>query len=278
MKLAIIILSGDTPEILFKCLNGIRSNVLVEYKIYLAYNGKCSVTEAQILTFLKNHFPTENYKVVHYGFYNFAALNNDIIRNHLDPRTEYLLFCNNDVIVSGECVNEMVYLMHSSPVPLGTIGCRLLFENRRIQHDGQIILLFRDGSFKGVTHLNLGRDPNDVTYASGRFVVGNTFALCLCRLDAFMAVGCLNEKYDTCFEDVEINLRLLQGGYRNMVLPSTFWAFHLESYSRNQTEGKNKILSSDVSRLVKFFEGQFMNGTELLYVTDTMPSNKHLQP
>jgi GT2 family glycosyltransferase len=271
MKLAIIILSGDTPQILFNCLNGIRENVLVEYKLYLAYNGKSPEVEADIHSFLQSKFPAGMYKVVKYGFYNFAVLNNDIVKNHLDPETEFLLFCNNDVIVAGECVNEMVSLMMSSPVPLGTIGCRLVYENGKIQHDGQLLILWRDGTFRYVTHVNIGQNPDEISYTASRFVIGNTFALCLCRLDAFIAVGCLNEGYNACYEDVEINLRLLQAGYRNVILPSMLWAFHLESYSRNLSEQKNKILTVDAVRLIRFVDDQFMNGKALLHITDAMP-------
>jgi len=272
MKLAIIILSGDTFEILSKCLLGIKENVLVEYKIYLGYNGKSAEVEQQIRTFLEAHFSARHFKIIKYSFYNFAILNNDIARNHLDPETAYLLFCNNDVILHGDCVNEMVYCMTNFPTKLGTIGCRLLFDNGRIQHDGQIIYTCKNGLFRKVTHINLHVFPQGLDYPEPRQVIGNTFALCLSALETFKAVGGLNEKYVRCFEDVEYNLRCLQAGFKNVILPSRFWAYHLESYSRKK-ESEEGVDDRDVSKLVSFFQFKFMNGKELIVLSDDISRN-----
>jgi GT2 family glycosyltransferase len=274
MKLAIIILSGDTPDILFKCLRGVRANVLVEYKIYLAYNGKSAEIEAQIRHFFKCHFPPEHYKIVKYDFYNFAILNNDIVRNHLDAGTEYLLFCNNDVVVTGECVNEMVYLMSTSREPLGTIGCRLLFENGRIQHDGQMVYVWSDFSLRGLTHINLGSNPDEIIYPDTRRVLGNTFALCLCKLHLFQLVGGLNEEYQVCLEDVEFNLSCLQKGYKNVILPSNLYAHHFESFSRKQTAEKGGVTAVDSAVFRRFFNGSFMNGKDLVVLTKEKQTNR----
>jgi hypothetical protein len=271
MSLAVIILTGDTPDILFRCLLGIKGNVFVDYKIYLAYNGQSAELESQIYHFLESHFSADQFKIIKYNFYNFAILNNDIIKNHLDNDTEYLLFCNNDVIIDGNCVNEMVSLISVAKQRIGTIGCRLLYENGLIQHDGQCIILWKNSTFRGVSHLNIGVRPENVDYLDYRPVIGNTFALCLCRLDAFRAVGGLNEAYQVCLEDVELNLKFLQKGYKNVILPSKFHALHLESYSRERTPHKKTILPSDYLLLIHFFNAQFMNGQNLLLRTGDMP-------
>ena len=272
MKLAIIILSGDTPEILFRCLLGIKENVLVEYKIYLAYNGKSPEVEQEIRSFLESHFGGERYKVVKYGFYNFAVLNNDIVRNHLDPEAEFLLFCNNDVIISGDCVNEMVYCAAASPLPLGTLGCRLLFEDGTIQHDGQVFYASKEGRFRWVTHINMGADSAGLHNPEPRLVIGNTFALCLSKREVFDSVGGLNEGYAQCFEDVEYNLRCLQQGFSNIVMPSHIWAYHLESYSRKKEATDKLVQAEDTARLMRYFEKKFMNGKNLICYTEDLPS------
>lgn len=270
MKLAIIILSGDTFEILSRCLIGIKENVLVEYKIYLGYNGKSPDVEHQIRKFLDAHFSPQQFKIIKYSFYNFAVLNNDIVRNHLDPKTGHLLFCNNDVIIPGDCVNEMVYFMTSFPEKLGTVGCRLLFDNGFIQHDGQVLFTWKNGLFRGVTHINFKRPVQGLDYPEPRQVIGNTFALCLSTIEAFKAVGGLNEKYVRCYEDVEYNLRCLQEGFKNVMLPSQSWAYHLESYSRKK-EDKEGIDRNDERELARFFHQKFINGKELIVVSQETP-------
>jgi hypothetical protein len=267
MKLAIIILSGDTPEVLFRCLTGIKQNIEPKYKVYLGYNGKSTETEQEIRGFLEATFPPESYKFIKYEFYNFSILNNDIVNNHLDSDSEHLLFCNNDVIISTNCVNEMVHVMTTSSVPLGTIGCRLIYEDGTIQHDGQVIFAHNDGTLKAVSHLNLRASTQSKPYSEVRLVIGNTFALCLCTLEAFRAVGGLNEEYKICFEDVEFNLRCLQQGYKNVTLPSRFWAHHLESYTRKNTPEKGAVTMEDYGRLHRFFSQRFINGIKLICVT-----------
>lgn len=270
MKLAIIILSGDTPEILFRCLASLKENVKVEYKIYLAYNGRDAGIEAQIRSHLDTHFRPEQYKVVKYDFYNFAALNNDIVRNHLDPDYGLLLFCNNDVIVHGDTVNQMVQLMMKKPSLFGTIGCRLLFENGTIQHDGQYLSVWKDGTFRAVSHFNLHQDPSDLVYPV-RPVIGNTFALCLSSLQIFTTVGGLNEAYKKCFEDVEYNLSCVIAGRINVTLDSTHFSHHLESYSRKDEDGKAPIDLHDVRALADFINSRMLVAAPLIVRSNDMP-------
>jgi len=272
MKLAIIILSGDTPEILFRCFAGIRENVKFEYKIYLAYNGRVAAVESQIRVHLEATFRAEQYKVVKYSFYNFAALNNDIVRNHLDQGFELLLFCNNDVVIHGDAVNQMVHQMSQNPKRFGTIGCRLLFENGLIQHDGQALSVWKDGTFRGVTHFNLYRDPATVILPM-RLVIGNTFALCVSTLEVFKLVGGLNQIYKNCFEDVEYNLRCLLAGRINVTLESNHFSHHHESYSRKVSEATARVDPDDVKHLFAFINSRILVAAPLIVRTEQLPND-----
>jgi len=266
MKLAIIILTGDTPEILFSCLASIRENVQVEYKIYLAYNGRDTGIEAQIRSYLDTHFRPEQYKLVKYDFYHFAALNNDIVRNHLDPDYGMLLFCNNDVIVEGDAVNRMVRLMLSGPALFGTIGCRLLDRDGKIQHDGQYLSTWKDGTLRNVGHINAGQDPSRLKFPD-RQVIGNTFALCLTTLETFKSVGGLNENYKKCFEDLEFNLCCLISGRLNVILDSNYFSHHLESYSRKDADGFTRNDRDDMKALILFVNQRILIAAPLIYRT-----------
>ena len=259
MKLAIIILSGDTPEILLRCLAALRVSVKTEYKIYLAYNGCDQLIERKIRSYLAENFESSHYKVVKYDYYNFAALNNDIIRNHLDSECELILFCNNDVLVQGDVVDQMVRLMRDNPQRFGTVGCRLLYGNGRIQHDGQFLRVWKNGQLKRVGHLNLFANPHELQIPDS-LVIGNTFALCLSSLEVFGRVGGLNELYRNCFEDVEYNLRCYLAGYVNILLNSQHWAYHLESYTRKTAEEKGYVQLNDVNLLASLVK-RFANST-----------------
>lgn len=273
MKLAIIILSGDTPEILFRCLASLKENVKVEYRIYLAYNGRDAGIEAQIRSYLETHFRSEQYKVVKYDFYNFAALNNDIVRNHLDPEYGLLLFCNNDVIVHGDTVNRMVRLMLSNPALFGTVGCRLLDQDGKVQHDGQYLSTWKDGTLRNVGHINAGQDAHKLKFPDKQ-VIGNTFALCLSTLETFKEVGGLNKNYKKCFEDLEYNLCCLISGRINVILDSNYFSYHLESYSRKDADGVTRNDREDMRSLILFVNQRILIGAPLIYRTnDERPTN-----
>lgn len=260
MILAIIILTGDTPEVLFPCLLGIKYNTSCKYRIYLGYNGSSSFVKAEIINFLAAEFEKDAFMFISYSFYNFSHLNNDIVRRYVDPQTKHLLFCNNDVIVIDSVIDKMVNVLSANPTRFGTLGCRLLFADKSIQHDGQVIYTSDSGRFRAATHLNFGLPADSVRYDEARSVTGNTFALCLTSRQAFNAIGGLNDSYAKCYEDVEYNLSCLQHGFENVILPSKYWAYHLESYTRAKGPLKATILPEDQSRLECFFNRNFPRG------------------
>jgi GT2 family glycosyltransferase len=73
------------------------------------------------------------------------------------------------------------------------------------------------------------------------------------RKNTFINAGMFNENYNECFEDVELNMKLVTMGYKNYC-HSDLVAYHYESQTRNQDVNKNDKLMRDYNEnLLPFF-------------------------
>ena len=251
-KLAIIILSSDTIEILENLYTSIVQHVKCDFNIYLGYN---SLKSRDIVEKLSIDNFGDRIKIVYYDYYNFAKINNDIVNNHLLDEDK-ILFCNNDIVLRDNIVDNISVILDKND-KIGTVGCRLVYDNETIQHDGQYVLVDTNNRFLGVSHLNL-HQPNIDNISTYREVAGNTFALCGTTRKNFDLIGGLNEKYIKCFEDVEFNLALQQKGLMNVICPSKYWAWHKESFSR-KLENASYVEHSDIIKIANFINNNFNN-------------------
>lgn len=232
----IIIPTKGKLDYLFKCLNQIKEYTKVDYHVYVADTGSTDKELQEIAEMLKHLFgDKKNAALYMYDYYNFAKINNDVVKN---TNGEWLLFCNNDVFLQCDCIGPMLSAAKKYEERVGTIGCRLMYPNKTIQHAGQICLLDIWGNFC-VTHRGIGTQNR---YPDGE-VMGNTGALMLTSRKRFEEIGGFNEKYNECFEDVEYNLECVKRGYKNGYLDSVE-AIHAES----QTRGKKWDALNRVTR------------------------------
>ena len=139
----------------------------------------------------------------------------------------------------------MVQFYHSRK-HVGTLGCRLHYEDNTIQHNG--IQLCVKNSDNGIyaTHIDGGKSSG-YTITNSQ-VIGNTAALMMISYDKFVECGMYNEEYRHCFEDVELSLETIIKGYKNYVL-SEGVAYHKESQTRN-VKVTSKEMQEDFLRIL----------------------------
>ena len=131
----------------------------------------------------------------------------------------------------------------------GTVGCRLHFGNNLIQHSGIFGLINKEKRF-GVSHISLNSYYNYSIMP--KITLGNTGALLMIRKKLFELCGGFNEKYISCFEDVELNLRCILLGYVN-ITDNQSVAYHYESLTRNLDSKKLEYLTQDyIDNLIPF--------------------------
>lgn len=190
-------------------------------------------------------------KLIRYDYYNFAKINNDMVRNHTSDDTELVLFCNDDVKLLNDALSRCVEIYNANKGKVGTIGIRLHYGDASVQHCG--IGIVRDiNEHIHLTHIDL-RKSSDYFTGVNYNSQGNTGAFLLINKKLFIDAGCFNENYIECFEDVELNMNCLIMGLKNISVCDAV-AFHYESVSRDRSNDKIEKLNRDYfERLHPFY-------------------------
>ena len=165
------------------------------------------------------------------GVFNYSALNNAAAEY---ARGDYLCFLNNDVeVITPEWLDDMVgYAMQAG---VGCVGAKLSDANRAIQHGG--ILLGVNGV---AAHAFRNRSADASGYFGRLRVASNYSAVtgaCLAvKRSIFFAAGGLDaQSLPVTFNDVDLCLKVIALGYRNVVTPFAELV-HFESSSRDRDD------------------------------------------
>lgn len=234
-KTAVIIPTKGKVDMLKSCINSYLDIVgdSVPYEIFIADTGSTEEELSEIELFIKNSQTSTKIHLLKYNYYNFAKINNDVVKNHVGTDFEYILFSNNDIKLLNNVVYGMVNVFRTRQM-VGTVGPRMHFGNNTVQHNGILAAVNQAGQLI-FTHLNLG------TYyhwnSNLNKVFGNTAGLMMIKRSIFLSCGMFNETYKTCFEDVELNAECALRGLNNYN-DGSLVAYHYESQTRNDDESK----------------------------------------
>jgi GT2 family glycosyltransferase len=248
-KVAVVIPSKGKLDLLFGCLNSlIEHSNKDNYEVFLADTGSSEYEKKLIGEFINSNKDNIIINLIEYDYYNFAKINNDVVKNHISNKFNFLLFLNNDVKILTNVIDSMLNIFNKNN-KIGTVGGRLHYEDNTIQHDGIFVKLIKDNNIV-VSHIGLRSYYKFSTTL--KKVIGNTGALLMIRKNVFDKVGMFNESYINCFEDVELNLQCILHGYENYLDPNSV-AYHYESVSRNENPDNLENLKIDyISRLRPF--------------------------
>lgn len=232
-KVAVVIPTKGKIEMLFDCVNSFyqhcNSNL---FEILISDTGSSDEEKEWIKD---NILKLGNVKLIEYDYYNFAKINNDIVKNHTDETHEFILFCNNDIKILNNVIYGLLESFKRFP-QAGTIGCRLHYDDNTVQHDGIVAKVDSNKMFR-VDNKSTGSYYNYTT--NSKEVLGNSAALFMVRKNVFIKLGMFNEKYSNCFEDVEINLKSIVMGHRNYICGNCV-AYHYESKTRERNTDVEK--------------------------------------
>jgi GT2 family glycosyltransferase len=251
-RIAVIIPTKGKVEMLTDCINSFFEHCKSDrFDIFIADTGSTEEEKNQIKL---NISQFNNVKLIEYGYYNFAKINNDVVRNYISDEYEFLLFCNNDIKILNDIITGMlgIYDKHKKA---GTVGCRLHFADNTIQHDGIYMGINNVNSSLGVNHLNIGNYYN--FFNATTEVFGNTGGLLMIRKRTFELCGLFNENYISCFEDVELNVKAISMGFSNYLCGDGV-AYHYESTTRNEDpDNLNKLKQDYHQNLVPMVKEKF---------------------
>jgi len=151
---------------------------------------------------------------------------------------EYLLFLNNDTeVISPDWIQGL--LEHAQRPGIGMVGAKLYFPNETIQHAG-VVLSERDIAF----HPFYGQEPtldifSYIYIANVRNTAAVTAACSMVSRKKFDEVGGFDTELRVTYNDVDLCLKLLDKGYRNVYNPFVE-LFHFESISVGKMESNNR--------------------------------------
>ncbi len=205
------------------------------FEILILDNGS---TEQDVLDYFEQIQKSESrVRVVPYHHpFNYSAINNYGVTQ---ARGEVLGLINNDIeIISPGWLSEMV--SHALRPEIGCVGAKLYYANGTIQHGGVIVGL---GGLAAHSHSHFKR--KDSGYFHRLNCVQNlsavTAACLVIRKSVFEQVGGFDEKNLTiAFNDVDLCLKVRDGGYRNLWTPYAE-LYHYESLSRGYEDTPEKI-------------------------------------
>lgn len=252
-KVAVIIPTKGNIDMLTDCINSFYQHCNPElFHIFIADTGSTD-EEKNILKDYIIHY--NNITLIEYDYYNFAKINNDVVKNYVNEQYEFLLFCNNDIKLLNNVIYGMLSIFKTTP-KVGTVGCRLHFEDNTIQHDG-ILCAINQQKHLLISHHSLSSYYNFSNI--NRKVIGSTAALLMIKKDVFIKCDYFNENYTSCFEDVELNLKCLMLKLDNYC-NSNLVAYHYESKTRNNDNDKIKKVNEDYNNfLLPFFNKNYNN-------------------
>jgi GT2 family glycosyltransferase len=251
-RVNIVICHKDKNVLLFKCLQSIFDHVKYKnYRIIIADTGSSRENMHELSMSVGIPYPNK-VKIVRYNYYNFAQINNDVVKNHLDEDCELLLFCNNDIEFVNDCLSQMV-AEYQQTNNAGCIGARLHYPDNSVQHSGVIAVHNTKSSTVQFGHHGIrsyyNYYPNTV-----RDILGVTGALLLIKKDVFIKMGMFNEVYSCAFEDVQLNIQCILSGRQNILVGNAV-AYHAESQTRNDDPKKNMNEMNDLTNILLPFVG-----------------------
>jgi GT2 family glycosyltransferase len=254
-NVAIIIPTKGNVEMLYECVKSYYDNCNPDlFTIFIADTGS---TDEEKEWIKQNIVTLGDVKLIEYDYYNFAKINNDVVKNHITDDYDFLLFSNNDIKVLNNVIYNMLSIFKEKN-HVGTVGSRLHFEDNTVQHNGVVLFRDKDKNLR-ISHLGI---LSYYGFNTTNFeVVGNTGALLMIRKNMFEKCGMFNENYTECFEDVELNLKCLTKGFKNYISSKSV-AYHYESKTRNDDTKKLERQSQDFSNTLFPFIKENINKIE----------------
>ena len=233
--ITIIIPTKDYVDTLKVCVDSIYNKSHYKNFDILIVNNNSS--EEKTFEFFKEYQKKyDNFSVMDLNCpFNFAYLMNEAVKK---AKGEYILFLNNDTeVISPLFLEEMVG--YASQKHIGMVGVKLLFPDNTIQHGG-VILGIRSMAAHAYALL-----PENYPYSFGKLNMPTNYsavtaACSMISKEKYLEVGGMDEHLVNNFNDVELNIRLLNKNYYNVYLGHVK-LYHYESKTRGIDKTKEQI-------------------------------------
>jgi GT2 family glycosyltransferase/glycosyltransferase involved in cell wall biosynthesis len=239
---SVIIPNKDHAAMLEQCLSACLSRRCPAIEILIAENGS---RETRTFDLYRRLEEPGGIRLLRWDRpFNYSAINNWAARQ---ARGELLLFLNNDVeALHPDWLNRLTEWLLLPGVSI--VGAKLLYRDGTLQHAGVAV------GVRGVAghtcqylpanapgYLHRLQIPHNVSAVTG--------ACLLIKRDIFDELGGFDEDFQLSYGDIDLCLRALKAGYRNVWTPDAVLIHH-ESKTRGEddTAGRWQRLQSEIER------------------------------
>lgn len=234
-ELLVIIPFKDRWDLTSACLRSLHEQIIpsgLSIRVILVDNGSVSMETAQGIKSASEFYPHLKIESLTADYpFNFSKLNNDAFKKFFSKANEWVLFLNNDVSLNDKTIiARMVSCLQSVP-EAGTVGCTLLYPNRRIQH------IFAAPGVKIIAAHPLKGTPYNQNLAwfqkPARPVAAITGAVMMLRARDFEAAGMFDEQLPTLGQDIVLSCVVSQKLGKFNVAISSGDVIHHESPTKD---------------------------------------------
>ena len=228
-RVTILMPTGGNMSLLRTAIEDVqRKTSYANYEILIIDNSR-SKQVAEYAATLAARQPTVRYLDWRNKPFNFAEMNNEAARQ---TDSAYILFLNDDItVISKEWLTAM--LEHAQRREIGAVGAQLWYPNGLIQHAGVVMGIYGNSghAFKGQqSGQTLYFDLPRLTRSSSAV----TAACLMVSREKFFEAGGFDEvNLPVAFQDVDLCLKLMDLGYRNIYTPFAL-LYHHESVTKSE--------------------------------------------
>lgn len=246
---SIIIPTRDFGNHLNQCLESIfKQTSYPHYEVIVIDNGSQEAETSKIFQKWQSQEPSR-FKVYPLDIpFNYSRLNNYGVQK---AAGDYLLFLNNDTKITAEnWLHAMVEQAQRSSI--GAVGALLLYPNKTIQHAGIVLGVGGIASlgYQGVRSLAEYEDLAHIACVNNVSAVSG--ACLMCRRTVFEEVGGFDEGLPLVYNDVDLCLKMLAKGYRNIYVNHVqLYHEELRGWHFDLTNQEYKQLEQDASQLMQ---------------------------
>jgi GT2 family glycosyltransferase len=233
---SIIIPNKDQVELLDTCLKSVFSkSTYPRIEVLIVENNSVEKRTFEYYEEIQRQYVGKIKVLKWEKEFNYSAINNFAASVAVG---EFLLFLNNDIeVISADWIERL--LDHGQRSEIGVVGAKLYYPDNTIQHAGVIVGI---GGIAGHSHKNFLKSSRG--YSNRLQVTQNlsavTGACMLIKRAHFNEVFGFDENIKVAFNDVDLCLKVLRKGYRNVWTPYAE-LYHHESKTRGEEDSPAKI-------------------------------------
>ena len=253
-KVHLIVLNWNDKEISKKCLSSIEKVSYSNYEVLIVDNN----SQDGSVQFFKDHFPQYDILALDKNL-KYAGGNNAAV-DYLKPEEEdFLVFINNDTIVSSDFLDHLVAPFLNDANCIITVP-KILFamDINKIWYAGGVVNMWK-GS---IDHIGI-RDFDGPKYS---FMMDTDYATgcCFCiKYDDFRRLKYFDTTFDMYCEDVDLSIRAKRMNRKIVYSPKSII---LHSVSQSLGENSLKKIQNKLLGQVKLF-WKHASGLQIITLT-----------